>query len=116
MGFKPATFSILEQTAHLVIFHHRKSEMLFENEEVWRAVPDRDRRDLYEDVVFFLAKKEKEESKNLRKRNIDSMNNILDSMPNVTFRTTWTDCQQYLMENPTFAEDEELMSRNKFYY
>ncbi|XP_033639312.1 pre-mRNA-processing factor 40 homolog B-like isoform X2 [Asterias rubens] len=92
---------------------YRKSEMLFENEEVWRAVPDRDRRDLYEDVVFFLAKKEKEESKNLRKRNIDSMNNILDSMPNVTFRTTWTDCQQYLMENPTFAEDEELMIMDK---
>ena len=85
--------------------------MLFEEEELWKAVPDRDRRDLYEDVVFYLSKKEKEESKALRKRNIEAMNAILDSMPNVTFRTTWTECQQHLMENPTFAEDEELMSK-----
>ena len=90
--------------------HNRKADILFEEEELWKAVPDRDRRDLYEDVVFFLAKKEKEESKALRKRNIEAMNAILDSMPNVTFRTTWTECQQHLMENPTFAEDEELMS------
>ena len=83
---------------------------MFEDEDVWKAVPDRERKDLYEDVIFFLAKKEKEEAKSLRKRNIEAMNNILDNMTDVTYKTTWSECQQFLMENPTFADDEELMS------
>ncbi len=83
---------------------------MFENEDVWKAVPERERKDLYEDVIFFLAKKEKEEAKALRKRNIEAMNNILDNMTDVTYKTTWSECQQFLMENPTFADDEELMS------
>lgn len=31
-------------------------------------------------------------------------------MANVTYSTTWSEAQQYLMDNPTFAEDEELQS------
>lgn len=31
-------------------------------------------------------------------------------MANVTYRTTWSEAQQYLLDNPTFAEDEELQS------
>lgn len=38
------------------------------------------------------------------------MKNILDNMANVTYRTTWSEAQQYLLDNPTFAEDEELQS------
>lgn len=34
-------------------------------------------------------------------------------MANVTYCTTWSEAQQYLMDNPTFAEDEELQSKNK---
>lgn len=33
-------------------------------------------------------------------------------MANVTYSTTWSEAQQYLMDNPTFAEDEELQSKN----
>lgn len=32
-------------------------------------------------------------------------------MANVTYRTTWSEAQQYLLDNPTFAEDEELQSK-----
>lgn len=36
-------------------------------------------------------------------------------MANVTYRTTWSEAQQYLLDNPTFAEDEELQSmRTRF--
>lgn len=31
-------------------------------------------------------------------------------MSNVSFQTTWSEAQQYLMDNPTFAEDEDLQS------
>lgn len=34
-------------------------------------------------------------------------------MANVTYSTTWSEAQQYLMDNPTFAEDEELQSKDK---
>lgn len=53
-----------------------------------------------------------EQAKQLRKRNWEALKNILDNMANVTYRTTWSEAQQYLLDNPTFAEDEELQSTN----
>lgn len=100
----------------VIYFLYRKAETLFEHEDTWTSVPERERKDVYEDVIFFLAKKEKEEAKALRKRNIEAMNNILDNMTEVTFKTTWSECQQFLMENPTFADDEELMSEYRCLY
>lgn len=52
-----------------------------------------------------------EQAKQLRKRNWEALKNILDNMANVTYRTTWSEAQQYLLDNPTFAEDEELQSK-----
>lgn len=92
---------------------YRKAEQIFEADEIWKAVPDRDRRDLYEDVIFFLAKKEKEEAKALRKRNMKALSDILDSMTSVTHKTTWQEAQQMLLDNPTFAEDTELLNMDK---
>lgn len=37
-------------------------------------------------------------------------------MANVTYRTTWSEAQQYLLDNPTFAEDEELQSMKAHLY
>ncbi|MGH0143303.1 UNVERIFIED_CONTAM: hypothetical protein FKN15_033195 [Acipenser sinensis] len=92
---------------------YKKAEQMFGEMEVWTAVPERDRLEIYEDVLFYLAKKEKEQAKQLRKRNWEALKNILDNMANVTYRTTWSEAQQYLLDNPTFAEDEELQSRKK---
>ncbi|MGH0153182.1 UNVERIFIED_CONTAM: hypothetical protein FKN15_055136 [Acipenser sinensis] len=83
------------------------------NKCAWTAVPERDRLEIYEDVLFYLAKKEKEQAKQLRKRNWEALKNILDNMANVTYRTTWSEAQQYLLDNPTFAEDEELQNMDK---
>ncbi len=49
---------------------YNKAESLFSHLQVWLNVPERDRRALYEDIVDMLEKKEKEDAKNLRKRNI----------------------------------------------
>ncbi|RLU23079.1 hypothetical protein DMN91_005357 [Ooceraea biroi] len=57
-----------------------KCEELFGNLEVWRAVGDSDRRDIYEDVIFNLAKREKEEAKQLKKRNTKRLAQVLDTM------------------------------------
>ncbi|XP_041118014.1 LOW QUALITY PROTEIN: pre-mRNA-processing factor 40 homolog A-like [Polyodon spathula] len=92
---------------------YKKAEQMFGEMEVWTAVPERDRLEIYEDVLFYLAKKEKEQAKQLRKRNWEALKNILDNMANVTYRTTWSEAQQYLLDNPTFAEDEELQNMDK---
>ncbi|XP_068123815.1 pre-mRNA-processing factor 40 homolog B isoform X1 [Hyperolius riggenbachi] len=92
---------------------YRKAEQMFGEQEVWALVPERDRKEIYEDVLFFLARKEKEQAKQLRKRNVQALKNILDNMSNVSFQTTWSEAQQYLMDNPAFAEDEELQNMDK---
>jgi pre-mRNA-processing factor 40 len=38
---------------------YKKAEQLFGHLQVWSAVPERERRELYEDVVNYLEKKEK---------------------------------------------------------
>ncbi|XP_053311525.1 pre-mRNA-processing factor 40 homolog B [Spea bombifrons] len=92
---------------------YRKAEQMFGELEVWAIVPERDRKEIYDDVLFFLAKKEKEQAKQLRKRNVQALKNILYNMNNVSFHTTWSEAQQYLMDNPMFAEDEELQNMDK---
>lgn len=32
-------------------------------------------------------------------------------MTNITFKTTWSEAQQMLIDNPTFAEDTDLLSK-----
>lgn len=38
---------------------YRKAEQMFGEMEVWNAISERDRLEIYEDVLFFLSKKEK---------------------------------------------------------
>ncbi|KAM4024465.1 pre-mRNA-processing factor 40 homolog A isoform 2-T2 [Anomaloglossus baeobatrachus] len=92
---------------------YKKAEQMFTELDVWNGISERDRLEIYEDVMFYLAKKEKEQAKQLRKRNWEALKNILDNMANVTYCTTWSEAQQYLMDNPTFAEDEELQNMDK---
>ncbi|XP_018429308.1 PREDICTED: pre-mRNA-processing factor 40 homolog A-like [Nanorana parkeri] len=92
---------------------YKKAEQMFSELDVWNAISERDRLEIYEDVMFYLSKKEKEQAKQLRKRNWEALKNILDNMANVTYCTTWSEAQQYLMDNPTFAEDEELQNMDK---
>ena len=44
-------------------------------------------------------------------------NEILDSMPSLTHRTTWSEAQQMLLDNGRFTEDMDLQSKSsKFLY
>ncbi|GFR81602.1 pre-mRNA-processing factor 40-like protein A [Elysia marginata] len=90
-----------------------KADTVFGEEEAWKAVTERDRRELFDDVVHLIAKREKEEAKVLRKRNIKVFSEILDSMPNLTFTTTWSEAQQMLLDNPRFTEDPDLENMDK---
>lgn len=87
--------------------------------QVWKNVPENERRDIYEDAVFHLSKREKEDEKALRKRNMKNLTRVLDSMTDVTYRTVWTEAQQLLLDNPTFSEDTDLLgefSRSRYVF
>ncbi|CAF3681345.1 unnamed protein product [Rotaria sordida] len=92
---------------------YKKAEQLFSHLQVWSAVPERERRELYEDVVNYLEKKEKEEAKALKKRNVKALKDILSNMSKVIYRTTWQEAQRLLLDNVDFVNDTELQNMDK---
>ena len=64
---------------------------MFEGEEIWDAVSDRDKRDLYEDVIFYIAKREKEEEKKLHAKNREYMLEVYGNTTSITYRTLWSE-------------------------
>lgn len=90
-----------------------RCEEMFSSLEVWKAVPEPDRRDIYDDCIFNLAQKEKEESKVMRKRNIKVMKKLLESMDTITYETTWSEAQVLLLENNEFKSDISLLGMDK---
>jgi pre-mRNA-processing factor 40 len=53
-----------------------RCEEMFSPMEVWKAVPEPDRRDIYDDCIFNLTQREKEESRALKKRNIKVLSEL----------------------------------------
>ncbi|GLV38235.1 pre-mRNA processing factor 40 [Carabus blaptoides fortunei] len=92
--------------------YYRCDEM-FTSLPMWQSVPDADRRDIYEDVVFALAKREKEDSKVLKRRNMKRLAEVLDNMTRVRYNTTWAEAQIMLLENGAFKNDVNLLAMDK---
>ena len=90
-----------------------RCEEIFLELPLWKLVSDLDRREIYSDVVHNLAKKEKEAMKALRKKNQERLADILDQMTKIDYRTTWEQAQQMLLDNPAFADDDELLAMDK---
>ena len=88
-------------------------EEIFMELPLWKGVPDLERKEIYSDVVHNLKKREKEDAKTLRKRNQVCLSDILYQMTKIDHRTTWEQAEQMLLDNPTFADDDELLSMDK---
>lgn len=86
---------------------------MFTGTEIWDNVPDADRRDIYEDVIFALAKREKEEAKILKKRNMKKLAEVLDNMTEINYDTTWSEAQVMLLGNNAFKNDVNLLAMDK---
>jgi pre-mRNA-processing factor 40 len=78
-------------------------------------VNDADRRDIHEDAVFALAKREKEQAKVTKKLNMKRLSEVLDAMTNITYRTTWQEAQQMLLDNPSFADNTSLLGKPLYF-
>ncbi|GBP83838.1 Pre-mRNA-processing factor 40 homolog B [Eumeta japonica] len=90
-----------------------KCEEMFNNLEIWRCVPEADRRDIFEDCIFSIAKREKEEAKNLKKRNMKMLAQVLENMSEITYNSTWSEAQVLLLENSAFKNDVSLLGMDK---
>lgn len=90
-----------------------KCEEVFANNKIWNAVPDGDRRDIYEDCIFNLIKREREEARVLKKRNMKVLGELLESMTSITYATTWSEAQVMLLENVSFKNDVNLLGMDK---
>ncbi|KAL4715590.1 hypothetical protein ACJJTC_009216 [Scirpophaga incertulas] len=90
-----------------------KCEEMFNNLEIWKCVPDSDRRDIYEDCIFTIAKREKEEAKSLKKRNMKILAQVLENMNEITYCSTWSEAQVLLLENSSFKNDVSLLGMDK---
>jgi len=91
----------------------KKAEKIFEDVKEWQAVIERDKKDIFEDVQHEVAKREKEAAKALKKRNSKVFSEILDSIPKLSHLTTWSECQQLLLDMPQFTEDQDLLNMDK---
>ncbi|KAJ6630483.1 Pre-mRNA-processing factor 40 like A, partial [Pseudolycoriella hygida] len=92
--------------------YYRCDEM-FNTQKFWTSVPESDRRDIYEDCIFNLAKREKEEHRLLKKRNMRVLGEVLESMTAIKYQTTWAEAQHMLLENSKFKNDVNLLGMDK---
>ncbi len=67
---------------------------------MWKRVNAEERKDVFEDVVFSLAKKEKEQEKRQRERNCLYLAKILKRMDGVTQRSTWAEASGHGSDLP----------------
>lgn len=79
----------------------------------WKAVSDEERRDIFDDVMLEVKKREEEKARDMRRRNKEVLRDILDSIPEITAQTTWLKAQQYLLQNEVFTKDSSLVAMDK---
>ncbi len=105
-------FAILLQFSYLKHCQCRLEEM-FGELPMWKSVPEPERREIYGDCQHNMSKREKESAKTLRKKNTRRLSDILDRMTAIKYNTTWEQAQQMLLDNPAFADDDELLAMDK---
>lgn len=76
-------------------------------------MPDRDRRDLYDDLVVTLAKQEKENTRNMRKNNMRKLTQVLHDLEGLSHKTMWKEAQELLYDCDEFSNDKELQNMDK---
>uniref|UniRef100_A0A915PIK2 FF domain-containing protein n=1 Tax=Setaria digitata TaxID=48799 RepID=A0A915PIK2_9BILA len=90
---------------------YSKAEMLFADEPIWKGVHESERKEIFADALEFIDKREKENAKAVRRRNVQALADILEGMEEITYRTTWAQAQRLLIENPSFANDSTLQNQ-----
>ncbi|RDD41174.1 Pre-mRNA-processing factor 40-like protein A [Trichoplax sp. H2] len=78
---------------------------LFEKEQYWQDIPERDKRDIYDDIIIQLSKKEKKEEEEKRDKDRNKILALLRTISEITYSTTWGKAQEILDNDNTFNND-----------
>ncbi|GMR42542.1 hypothetical protein PMAYCL1PPCAC_12737, partial [Pristionchus mayeri] len=92
---------------------YRRADEIFASEPIWKAVAEDDRREIFRETHMTVTKKDEAEKAEIAKRNVQALNDILENMGEITYRTTWAQAQRLLIENSEFAADDTLQSMDK---
>lgn len=92
---------------------YMRAREIFGKEAVWQAVHEDDRQDIFREALAYVTKRDADLNRETRKRNIKALAEILESMDQITYKTTWAQAQRLLIENPQFADDTTLQSMDK---
>lgn len=84
---------------------YRKTNDQFDTTKEWTTVPERDRKDVFEDAMFFLGKKEKKEETELRAKQKEELAILFEDMKDITYKTTWVDAQEVLSTYKPFKNN-----------
>ncbi|GAU95998.1 hypothetical protein RvY_07508 [Ramazzottius varieornatus] len=92
---------------------YKEADKIFSADKIWRAIPERERENLYEDVMVVLEKRDREQAEKDRETNMDKLVDILYNVPDITYRTTWGECQKLLAESEVFMSDPIIKKISK---
>lgn len=92
---------------------YREACELFKDLDVWKAVSEDDRRDIYEDILSTIEKQEKEQARELRKHNMNLLRDVLNSMESINAHSTWEEAQQLLLDYAISSSDDRLLKMDK---
>lgn len=97
-----------------VTTRYRKAASFLGTEPAWNAITsERYRQALYDDYIHDLAKKEKEQLRELRKQSMDRFAELLRSIPELTHRTTWKTAQELYTARPEYEDKERFRGMDK---
>ena len=92
---------------------YKEADKIFAADKIWRAIPEREREMLYEDVMIVLEKRDREQAEKDRETNMDKLVDVLYNVPEITYRTTWSECQKLLAESDIFMSDPIIKKISK---
>ncbi|KAI6188465.1 WW domain-containing protein [Aphelenchoides besseyi] len=92
---------------------YSKAERVFGHESTWKALSESDRRDIYKDTMVLLQRKIESETREKRAQIRRLFTDLLDSLENIEYRTTWAEAQRILSECTEMAENDDLKSMHK---
>ncbi|KAI6235162.1 hypothetical protein M3Y95_00022000 [Aphelenchoides besseyi] len=92
---------------------YSKAERVFGHESTWKALSENDRRDIYKDTMVLLQRKIETETREKRSQIRRLFTDVLDSLENIEYRTTWAEAQRILSECAEMAENDDLKSMHK---
>lgn len=87
---------------------YRKACDMFESDKIWNAVPERERKDLFQDVLHYLAGREKEDEKKMHIYNKQYMYDIFSEIPGLSYRSLWSEAQDLIKDHPRYKNNDKI--------